>query len=206
MPDLERLVDGPINVTFALIAACVCVSLVGFWALDKKRYRERFLFVPSRPNAVGALLSHFAHGDVGHLLLNMLALFFFGPRVEREFGPLEYGLIYAASGAAGTLAVWLFRRKNPRYASLGASGAIAGVVFASVLVAPTSTIFLYVVPMPAPVFAVLYLVFSSVKMGGRDGVAHEAHLGGAIAGFALAGALYGPGFAPFVRAATRLFS
>jgi membrane associated rhomboid family serine protease len=208
--DPTELFDGPISVTFALIALCVAISLIGFWALRKERYRDAFRFVPSQAargrGLVGALLSHFAHGDLGHLFINMLVLFLFGPRVERALGHLPFLLLYLVSGLVGTLAIFLFRRKNPRYAALGASGSIAGVVFASVVIAPTSRIFLLIlpIPIPAPVFALLYLVVSSLQMGGGDGIAHEAHLGGALAGLALAGVLYGPGFDPLIRAVTQL--
>jgi membrane associated rhomboid family serine protease len=207
---MQSLLDHPVSVTLALIAVNVAVSLCGFAALRSDRWRSLFLFVPFRfaqgKNWAGMLLSHFSHGDVGHLLLNMLALFFFGPSVETELGSGPYLLLYAISGLAGTLTVFVLRRKNPRYAALGASGCIAGVVFAMVVLAPTSRIFLYVVPLPAPVFALLYLVISSVNMGGRDGVAHEAHLGGAVAGFVAAGLLYERGFGPFVQAAKDLVS
>ena len=187
------------------MGVCVLVSLVGFSALRGDRTRDRFLFRPSEVvkgrGFTGLVLSHFAHGDVGHLVLNMLALYFFGPRVERALGSLPFLLVYAVSGIVGSLAVFVMRRRDPRYGALGASGSIAGVVFASVVIAPTSRIFLLIFPfpIPAPIFALLYLVFSSMKMGGRDGVAHEAHVGGAVAGFALAGVLFGPGFAPLLR-------
>ncbi len=215
MPDwasVEALVDGRLPITYVLIAICTVVSLVGFWALDRERQRSYFVFVPSRvakgKGWIGAFISHFAHGDGGHLFLNMLALFFFGPGVERALGPLAFLLIYAASGAVGTFAIFVFRRKNPKHSALGASGAIAGVLFASVVITPTASIFLLIVPVPipAPVFAVLYLVFSSLKMGGRDGVAHEAHLGGALAGLALAGLLFEDHFGPLIDTARQLLS
>ena len=205
--DLSKLdaLLGGVSITYALIAVNVAVSLVGFWALRRDRYRKYFVFAPSPASrsrtGVGLVLSHFAHGDLGHLFVNMIALWLFGPRVERALGPAAYLIIYVASGLAGTLLVYVFRHKDPKYAALGASGAIAGVVFASVVIAPATRLlmFAFPIPMPAPVFAVLYLVLSSVQMGGRDGVAHEAHIGGALAGFGLAGLLYGPGFDPLLR-------
>jgi membrane associated rhomboid family serine protease len=206
---LDAILAG-IPITYALIGLSVVVSLVGFWALRTPRFRPYFVFVPSKQNRsrspVGTLLSHFAHGDFGHLFLNLLALYFFGPRVEQALGPTAYLIVYLASGACGTFFVWLFHSKNRRYAALGASGSIAGVLFASVVTAPTASIFLLVFPVaiPAPVFALLYLVLSSVKMGGSDGVAHEAHIGGALAGFALAGLLHARGFEPLIRAVEKL--
>jgi len=210
--NVDALLAGRVPVVYLLIAACVLISLVGFWALERDRWRPYFVFIPSRlakgKGWIGALVSHFSHGDFGHLFLNMVALYFFGPGVEEALGPLPFLAIYAASGAAGTLAVFLLRRKNPKHSALGASGAIAGVLFASVVITPTSSVFLLIfpVPIPAPIFAVLYLVFSSIKMGGRDGVAHEAHLGGAVAGLGLAGLLYESHFDPLIRAVERLLN
>lgn len=189
------------HVTYALIALNVAISLVGFWGLRQRRYRDYFVFVPSRPGWIGTILSHFSHGDFGHLFVNMLALYFFGPDVERALHPLPFVGIYALSGACGTLAIYLIRRKSPRHAALGASGSISGVVFASVVVAPSATMVfaMFPVPMPAPVFAVVYLVASTLMMNRGDHVAHEAHIGGALAGFLLAGALLPAHFDPLIR-------
>lgn len=208
---VQSLLDRPSAVTFLLIAVNVAISFVGFWALQQDRYRRHFLFIPSRAarneNWVGTFVSHFAHGDLGHLFVNMLGLYFFGPHVERELGPGPYLSVYLASGLAGTLAVFLLRRKDPRHAALGASGSISGVVFAAVVIAPTSTFFAFVpIPLPAPVFAVVYLVASTFMMNRGDHVAHEAHIGGALTGFALAGAFYDPGFTPLLDAVTHLLS
>lgn len=208
MPILKALdsILARLPITYGLIALNVLVSLVGFWALRTTRYRRYFVFIPSgrnpARNPVGAVLSHFSHGDFGHLFLNLLALYFFGPRVEKILGPTAYLIVYVVSGVVGTVFVWIFHRNNPRYAALGASGSIAGVLFALVVTAPTTSLFVLFVPVaiPAPIFAVLYLLLSSVKMGGGDGVAHEAHLGGALAGFACAGLLYARGFDPLIRA------
>lgn len=209
LAEFDAVLRG-IPITYVLIGLNVAVSLVGFWALQKQRYRPYFVFIPSASNesrsVVGTVLSHFAHGDVGHLLVNLIVLYIFGPRVEQALGPSAYLIVYLASGAVGTFFVWLFHRKNRRYAALGASGCIAGVVFASVVTAPTSDIFVLFIPVaiPAPLFALIYLVLSSVQMGGRDGVAHEAHIGGALGGLVLAGLLFERGFTPLVQAIERL--
>jgi membrane associated rhomboid family serine protease len=206
---VANLVDP---MTALLLAANVAVSVVGFWALGNAAYRRYFVFIPSKRNpsrsGLGMLLSHFAHGDLGHLFLNLLVLFMFGPRVERALGSIAYLLVYLASGAFGTLFVWLFHRKNPRYAALGASGCIAGVVFASIVVAPATQLALLFlpIPVPAPIFALLYLVVSSLKMGARDGVAHEAHIGGALAGFVLGGLLFARGFTPLLRVVEKMLT
>ena len=207
--ELDAILEG-IPITYVLIALNVAISLVGFWALRRKRYRKYFVFIPSRENesrsVVGTVVSHFSHGDLGHLVVNLLALYLFGPRVEEALGPTAYLIVYLASGAVGTFFVWVFHRKNRRYAALGASGCIAGVLFAWVVLDPTSSIRLLFFPVaiPAPLFAILYLGLSSLQMGGRDGVAHEAHIGGALAGLALTGLLSAEGFEPLVGAVQKL--
>ncbi len=77
-----------------------------------------------------------------------------------------------------------------------------------VVIAPTTSMvfLLFPFPIPAPVFAVLYLLASSLMMRRGDHVAHEAHIGGAIAGFALAGLLFEPGFEPLIAALRQLAS
>lgn len=203
---MAEILDRPISVTFVLIALNVALSLVGFWGLARDPHRRWFLFMPYRvargEGWTGALLSHFAHADLGHLFLNMVTLYFFGPRVEAELGPRAYLVLYAASGIAGTLLVFLLRRKDPAYAALGASGAIAGVMFAVVVIAPTATMYLLFVPvpLPAPVFAVLYVVASSLMMRrGGDSVAHEAHLGGALGGVLITILVYPDALGIFLR-------
>jgi membrane associated rhomboid family serine protease len=209
---VDALLEGPVSITYALMAACIGVSLIGFLLLRHERYGPCFLFIPSETakgrNWLGTLLSHFAHADLGHLAVNMLALYFFGQRVEAALGGWMFLTVYAASGVAGTIVVFLLRRKNPRHSALGASGCIAGVVFATVVIAPTTTmVFLFLpFPIPAPIFALLYLVASSLMMQRGDHVAHEAHIGGAVAGFALAGLLFEPGFAPLLDAVRQLAS
>ncbi len=200
----------PHAATFLLIALNVAVSLVGFWELRDERYRDYFVFVPSRAgkNWVGTVLSHFSHGDFGHLFVNMLALYLFGPEVEAAFGPIFYAGLYAASGLVGTFAIYVLRRSNPRHAALGASGSISGIVFASVVVAPSSTMMfaMFPVPLPAPVFALIYLGTSMLMMNRGDRVAHEAHIGGAVTGFLVAGLLLPAHFEPLIRVVRNLIS
>jgi membrane associated rhomboid family serine protease len=198
-------------VTLVLIAINVVVSMLGFRATGADR--DRFVFIPNRvangENIQGMLLSHLSHADAGHLMVNMLGLLFFGPVVERTFGSLPFLFIYVASGAAATAAIFLIRRNNPRFRALGASGSIAGVLFAAIVIRPDMNLSLMFlpIPVPAPLFAVLYIGISSY-FAGRPGsrICHEAHIGGALAGATLAALMAPRGLAPLVARVLRLVS
>lgn len=133
----------------------------------------------------------FVHGSLGHLAFNMMTLFFFGPVLEALVGPLNFLLIYfGAELAAHALTLWL-HRDTPGYSAVGASGAISGLVFSFCLFYPFQKIYLFfAIGIPAWLFAVGFVGFSIHAMrkresGAMGGIAHEAHLGGAIGGLLL---------------------
>lgn len=133
----------------------------------------------------------FVHGSLGHLAFNMLTLFFFGPVLEIQLGSLSFLLVYFGSElAAHALTLWI-HKDTPGYAAVGASGAIAGIVFAFCLFHPFQLIYLFfAIGIPAWIFAVGFVGFSlyAMRKNGaalRGGIAHEAHLGGALGGLLL---------------------
>lgn len=198
-------------VTWLLIAASVAVSLRGFQALRTGRDSERFLFAPYEVaqgrQRLGALLAGFAHADGGHLAFNMVTLFFFGPVVEAAFGPLGMLAIYVGSELGGKLLTFEANKRDPGYRSLGASGAISGVLFAAIVVAPSMGVGVIFLPIaiPAPLFAVGYVVGSIVGAQRRLGnIGHHAHLGGALTGFVLAGLLLPEGMGRLAEAVRSL--
>jgi membrane associated rhomboid family serine protease len=79
------------------------------------------------------------------------------------------------------------KRHNPTYRALGASGATCGIVFAFCLFAPFAGLYIFFAPVavPALLYAVLFVTYSSYFSGGGDGIAHEAHIGGAVGGVVL---------------------
>jgi membrane associated rhomboid family serine protease len=134
-------------------------------------------------------------------MVNMLALFMFGPVVERHLGPLSLLVVYVAAGALATATTFLLRKHDPRFRSLGASGSTAGVLFAAIVLQPQMRLTLLFLPIavPAPLFAILYIVISSYLMGRRGSrICHEAHVGGALAGLAIGGLLSPHGFGPLL--------
>jgi membrane associated rhomboid family serine protease len=127
----------------------------------------------------------------------MITLFFFGPVVESALGPLAMLGLYLASELGATLLSLVSHYHDPTYRSLGASGAISGVLFAAIVLQPTMGVYVFFIPVaiPAPLFAVAYVAYSYFGARHRLGnIGHDAHLGGAVTGFLLAGWLAPDGY------------
>ncbi|MCS7229513.1 MAG: rhomboid family intramembrane serine protease [Candidatus Kryptonium sp.] len=130
----------------------------------------------------------FIHDPKGifHILFNMLMLWMFGTEIENLWGTRRFLVYYFTSGIGAGIAHLIFA---PLFGQIGpvvgASGAIYGVMIAFAVMFPDRYIFLYfLIPIPARIFVAI-LVFFDLIMGvfGSDGVAHFAHLGGAVVGF-----------------------
>ncbi|HST44752.1 MAG TPA: rhomboid family intramembrane serine protease [Luteimonas sp.] len=172
-------------VTFVLIALTVLVS---WQAFERPRLLDRLILWPpaiDRQRQYDRLLTHgFVHADWQHLLFNMITLYFFGRYVERMFEPYigaaGFVLFYLSAILVAILPTYLRHRHDARYRSLGASGAVSAVLFAFILADPWSLIFVFFVPLPAIVYAVLYVGYSVwMDRRGGDNVNHSAHLWGA---------------------------
>lgn len=118
------------------------------------------------------------HGGLGHLFFNMLALFFFGPRVESRIGSREFGILYVLSGVAGALLSFALSPGSP---IVGASAGVFGVMLGFAYFWPHEPIHIWgIIPVPARILVLLTTALSlfSGFSGARSGVAHFAHLGG----------------------------
>ncbi len=174
-----------LNVALGAYTLLVNPALIGRWAF--KPYR-----VVREKEWSRWLTAGFVHVGFMHLLFNMITLFYFGPYVEVAVGSGRFLVIYLGSElVANALTYWKYRDR-PDYSAVGASGAISGVLFSFCLFEPFAMLgIMFIIPMPALLFAVLYVVLSiyaSKREVGR--VAHEAHLGGALGGLALTLLLY----------------
>jgi membrane associated rhomboid family serine protease len=177
-----------LSINLVLIVATVIVS---FLAMKDRGLLDRLILWPpaiSRGREYYRLLSYgLVHADPAHLIFNMITLYFFGGFMEqvygRYIGAFGYLLFYAGGLVVSILPSYLKNRDNPAYRSLGASGAVSAVLFAYVLIRPWSKIIVFVFPMPAILFAVLYIAYSIyMDRAGRDNVNHSAHLWGAAYG------------------------
>ena len=142
------------------------------------------------------LFTHaFLHADWMHLIINMFVLFSFGTTVEHYFKQLAIAgilnnpnlsfLTLYIGGVLIATTTTLFKHKNNTwYNSVGASGAVSAVVFTSIFFAPLNKLFLYFIPLPGIIAAVLYLIYSQyMSKKDKDNINHDAHLLGAIFGF-----------------------
>lgn len=115
----------------------------------------------------------------------MFTFYFFAFPLESIMGPVKFSILYFASMVIADLPSFFMNRNNPAYASLGASGAVSGVVFGYILYDPLSRIYIMFLPVgiPAFIYAFLYLgycVYASKKQG--DHINHSAHFWGSLTG------------------------
>lgn len=185
-----------IPVTTTLILLNVGISL--FALLSHPSWIEQYALVPARVashrEGYRLITSSFLHANFPHLLFNMVTLYFFGPTIELLLGVFPFLAIYI--GSALTASIWpmVKYRHDPNYAAVGASGSIAGVLFAHALFYPLNKLYIFFIPIgiPAALFALAFVAFSYYAARKPDGgagfmgrIAHEAHLGGALGGLVL---------------------
>jgi membrane associated rhomboid family serine protease len=173
--------------TIILIAVTVGVSWLAF---ERQGVLQRLILWPpaiDRNRQFDRLLTHgFIHADWSHLLFNMITLFFFGRVVERVMsqyiGPIGFVLFYLSAIVVAILPTYMRHRHDARYSSLGASGGVSAVLFASIMLDPWMWI---MVPLPVPgfLYAIGYVAYSFWKdRQGGGNVNHSAHLSGAAYG------------------------
>lgn len=126
----------------------------------------------------------FLHGGIGHIFFNMLALWMFGSMLEREWGSKEFLKYYLLTGLGGGLCFALFNMDSA-VPTVGASGAVYGLLTAYAVLFPENIIYIwFVIPLKAKYFAIIFGIIefvSSFNLG--SGVAHLAHLGGMVIGY-----------------------
>lgn len=184
-----------LTLTLIIIIITVIISISGF---SNQKVIDDLIFYPPAVTYRKQWYRFFScgliHADFGHLLFNMLSFFFFGPAVERafiafnpDFGKWLYLLLYVSALFASLLPTYFKNKDNYHYRSLGASGAVSAIIFAGLLLSPSSEVFIFFIPIPIPgfIFAPLYLLISAwMDKKGTGNINHSAHIWGAVYGLA----------------------
>ena len=183
--------------TYTIIFLTLIVTIA---ALRNRTLFNRLALIPYRVNhnrEWWRVITHgFVHADYIHLAVNMVVLLSFGQFIEQFFdaytqiglisnGDAWYLLLYFGGMICASIYDLVRYRNNPAYASIGASGAVAAVVFTSIFFNPWGKLYLLgIIPIPGIIFGLLYIGYSSY-MGRRQGerINHFAHLFGALYGF-----------------------
>ncbi|GGC91558.1 rhomboid family intramembrane serine protease [Flavobacterium lutivivi] len=172
---------------WAIIIANIMISYKGF--NDESFFRKYQFHVGSirAGEQIRMISSGFLHADIPHLAFNMITLYFFAPIVIQSLGSFSFLIIYAGSLIFGSLLTMIFHANEYSYRAVGASGAVTGVLYSAILMYPDMTIGIFgVIPMPAYLFGIAYLLYSIYGMKSRtDNIGHTAHFGGAIGGYVI---------------------
>ena len=135
------------------------------------------------------ITSGFLHTNWTHLIFNLITLYIFSSSLELQLGMGPLLVLYFASLLGGSLLALFIHRNHGDYSGIGASGAVCGLVFASIALFPNIKIGLILIPVsfPAWLFGIAYVVYSmyGIKTQG-DNIGHEAHLGGGLTGLIIA--------------------
>ena len=135
------------------------------------------------------ITSGFLHVSWPHLIFNMFSLFAFSGLLESQIGGLSFLMIYFGSLIGGDLLALFVHKHHGDYSSVGASGAVCGVIFASIALFPDLGIGMFGLPFSIPswIYGIIYVLYSIYAIKSKsDNVGHEAHLGGALIGMILA--------------------
>lgn len=162
-----------------LCLACIVIFII---QLIIPSFTETFMLTPdalSRPWQF--LTAVFLHGGIAHLLYNLVALLMFGLVLEQTIGSRKFIVFYLLAGIIANIFSFLV---YPNQSALGASGAIMGIIGVVAVLKPTMTIWLYSLPMPMFVGAIVWIAGSVLGIFGfgDQGVGHLAHLSGILVG------------------------
>lgn len=173
------------TILIAIIVANVLFSYKGFNDISFFRKYEFHAGSIKSGEQIRMLSSGFLHVDITHLIFNMLTLWFFAPVVINFLGNFSFILVYFGSLIFGSLLTMLFHKDDYGYRAVGASGAVTGVLYSAILLQPDMMLgIFFIIPMPAYIFGILYLLYSIYGMRAKnDNIGHTAHFGGAVGGY-----------------------
>lgn len=198
-----------LSITTGIIGITVIAS---WYALSKPDLLKKFMMNPYRIEKhheyYRFITSGLVHADLSHLLWNMFSFYFFGRVVEQYFsyiferkGSYYLVIFYFLAVVVSDLPTYFKNRNNPSYNSLGASGGVSAVIFASVLFQPLDKIcFYFVICLPGFILAIGYLMWSYYNgKKSHDNINHDAHLYGALFGFVFCAILHPASIPNFIE-------
>ena len=170
-----------------IMAVTVLISYKGFNDLSFFRKFEFHVGSIQKGVKIRMISSGFLHVDMGHLFFNMVTLWFFAPLVLAYLGNWTFVLVYMGSLIFGNLLTYVFNKNNYSYRAVGASGAVTGILYSAILLQPDMMLgIFFVIPIPAYLFGILYLLYSIYGMKSKnDNIGHSAHFGGAVGGYVI---------------------
>jgi membrane associated rhomboid family serine protease len=181
------------SITLIIIIVTCVISFLGF---QNESFFSKFAHSPydeaHRNEKYRMVTSGFLHADFWHLFINMFVLHNFGTVVEFKFkeingeniGPILFVIFYLVMILLANTASYKKHKDNYSYKAIGASGAVAAILFSFIVFYPTQQLQLYLmIPIPAIIFGILYLWYENWadKKGGSN-IGHDAHFYGAVAG------------------------
>jgi membrane associated rhomboid family serine protease len=175
----------------------IITGLVSLAAMQNRELFNKLMFnayMVKHANEWYRVITHaFVHSGWMHLFVNMWVLWLFGPSTESFFedyrgeaGPFVFGALYLGGILFATLPSFRRHQDNFNYNAVGASGAVAAVLFSAIYFRPTIDLYLMMIPIPIPavVFGIGYLVLEwYLDKNSNDHIAHDAHFWGAAFGF-----------------------
>lgn len=201
------------SITNIIVGFTVLISL---YAMRNQAILARLILNPyvvtQRKEYYRFITSGFIHKDHFHLIFNMLSLYFFGGVVERQFnvifstrGDLYYIMLYVLGIIVSDVPSFIKHKDNPGYNSLGASGGVASIIFAFILLRPLDKICLYfAICLEGFILGALYLVFSYYQgRKANDNINHDAHLFGALFGLLFIAVLHPQSIPEFFEQVSR---
>tara|TARA_B100000963_G_scaffold59246_1_gene47296 strand:+ start:50171 stop:50830 length:660 start_codon:yes stop_codon:yes gene_type:complete len=179
--------------SFPLVGAIILIinilsSIVGF---RDRRFFESYSFEINKIRKgeyYRLLTSGFLHVNTPHLIFNMVTLYFFVSFVTYSLGALSFLILYFASLIIGNLLTLVIHFNQSNYSAVGASGAVTGILFSSLLLFPSIELMIFFIPIPIPgyIFGIGYILYTIYGIGAQnDNIGHSAHFGGAVGGVIL---------------------
>lgn len=175
-------------ITLLIIVSNIYISFKGFKNYSFFEKYKFNIYDLKKKEYYRLISSGFLHVDSTHLIFNMITLYFFSQVVLYKVGVLSFIIIYTGSLIIGNLASYYYHFKENKYSAVGASGAVSGILFSSILIYPEMELFIFFIPIPIPgyVFVIGYMTYTLYGMKSQsDSIGHVTHFGGAISGILL---------------------